>query len=212
MATIELRLSSKIQDNGRSEVLLRLYQGSKLNLRAKTGVYVSPEHFEYYIDRKNTLLTGGKVSDKAVTMTLADAVKNKVVVFDRGEVVVKNRIESEDKTYHNKAKNTIDNLKKTVISEYEKAAKDTPTSAWLQTVIDKFHHPEKYQKKEEEQEKHSFFDYIIDFRDNAKKKVNGKREGDKSDVWKRISMFLFVRFVDTKCLSGYPTKKERTSL
>lgn len=77
MATIELRLSSKIQDNGRSEVLLRLYQGSKLNLRAKTGVYVSPEHFEYYIDRKNTLLTGGKVSDKAVTMTLADAVKIK---------------------------------------------------------------------------------------------------------------------------------------
>ena len=24
-----------------------------------------------------------------------------------------------------------------------------------------------------------------DFRDNAKKKVNGKREGDKSEVWKR---------------------------
>ncbi len=185
MATIELRLSSKIQDNGRSEVLLRLYQGSKLNLRAKTGVYVCPEHFEYYIDRKNTLLTGGKVSDKAVTMTLADAIKNKVVVFERGEVVVKNRIESEDKTYHDKAKDAIDNLKKTIISEYEKAAKDTLTSAWLQTVIDKFHHPEKYQEKEEEQEKRSFFDYITDFRDNAKKKVNGKREGDKSDVWKK---------------------------
>lgn len=185
MATIELRLSTKIQDNGRSEVLLRLYQGSKLNLRAKTGVYVCPEHFEYYIDRKNTLLTGGKVSDKAVTMTLADAIKNKVVVFERGEVVVKNRIESEDKTYHDKAKDAIDNLKKTIISEYEKAAKDTLTSAWLQTVIDKFHHPEKYQEKEEEQEKRSFFDYITDFRDNAKKKVNGKREGDKSDVWKK---------------------------
>lgn len=56
MATIELRLSSKIQDNGRSEVLLRLYQGSKLNLRAKTGVYVCPEHFEYYIDRKKHYL------------------------------------------------------------------------------------------------------------------------------------------------------------
>lgn len=56
MATIELRLSSKIQDNGRSEVLLRLYQGSKLNLRAKTGVYVCPEHFEYYIDRKTHYL------------------------------------------------------------------------------------------------------------------------------------------------------------
>lgn len=185
MATIELRLSSKIQDNGRSEVLLRLYQGSKLNLRAKTSVYVSPEHFEYYIDRKKTSLTGGKVSNKAVTMTLADAVKNKVVVFDRGEVVVKNRIESEDKTYHDRAKNIIDDLKKTIINEYERASKDTLTSTWLQTVIDKFHHPEKYQEREETLEKRSFFDHITDFRDNAKKKVNGKREGDKSDVWKK---------------------------
>ena len=30
-----------------------------------------------------------------------------------------------------------------------------------------------------------FLDCITDFRDNAKKKVNGKREGDKSDVWKK---------------------------
>ena len=33
--------------------------------------------------------------------------------------------------------------------------------------------------------KRPFFDWMNDFRDNAKKKVNGKREGDKSDVWKR---------------------------
>ena len=33
--------------------------------------------------------------------------------------------------------------------------------------------------------KRSFFDVMEDFRDNAKKKVNGKREGDKSDVWKK---------------------------
>lgn len=48
-------------------------------------------------------------------------------------------------------------------------------------------------EEEEKQEKEasiqankcSFFDHITDFRDNAKKKVNGKREGDKSDVWKK---------------------------
>lgn len=33
--------------------------------------------------------------------------------------------------------------------------------------------------------KRSFFEIMEDFRDNAKKKVNGKREGDKSDVWKK---------------------------
>lgn len=47
------------------------------------------------------------------------------------------------------------------------------------------------EKKQEEEaaasqaNKRSFFDHITDFRDNAKKKVNGKREGDKSDVWKK---------------------------
>lgn len=52
-------------------------------------------------------------------------------------------------------------------------------------VIDKFHHPEKYIPKDEQPNKPSFFDCMNDFRDNAKKKVNGKREGDKSDVWKK---------------------------
>lgn len=33
--------------------------------------------------------------------------------------------------------------------------------------------------------KRPFFDYMTDFRDNSKKKINGKREGDKSGVWKK---------------------------
>ena len=52
MAQIEQRLSTKVQkDTGMCEVLIRFFQGSKFNLRAKSGVFVSPEYFEYYIDR-----------------------------------------------------------------------------------------------------------------------------------------------------------------
>ena len=43
-------------------------------------------------------------------------------------------------------------------------------------------------KKAQESDLHnrrSFFDYMVDFRNNAKKKVNGKREGEKSEIWKR---------------------------
>ncbi len=52
MAQIELRLSTKIQkETGMCEVLIRFFQGTKFNVRAKSGVFVSPEYFEYYIDR-----------------------------------------------------------------------------------------------------------------------------------------------------------------
>lgn len=186
MATIELRLSPKIQkETGRSEILLRLFQGSKLNLRAKSGVYVTAEHFEYFIDRKRTFLNGVSVPEKATSVTMKEAVKNGYVVFERGDVFVRNRIASEDKTYHDNAKKKIEELKQIILESYEIADKDAVSSDWLQMVIDKFHHPEKYIPKDEQPNKPSFFDCMNDFRDNAKKKVNGKREGDKSDVWKK---------------------------
>lgn len=186
MATIELRLSPKIQkETGRSEILIRLFQGSKLNIRSKSGVYVTAEHFEYFIDRKRTALTGVNIPSKAVTATMKDAVKNGYVVFDRGDVFVRNRIASEDKTYHDNAKKKIDELRQIILESYETADKDAMSSEWLQMVVDKYHHPEKYIPQDEKQDKPSFFDCMTDFRDNAKKKVNGKREGDKSDVWKK---------------------------
>lgn len=68
------------------------------------------------------------------------------------------------------------------------------------------------EKEREEENKRSFFDAMIDFRDNAKKKVNGKREGDKSDVWKKNFDVLiralrryemFIRLSDPKRKSFY---------
>lgn len=186
MATIELRLSPKVQkETGRSEILIRLFQGSRLNVRAKSGIYITAEHFEYFIDRKKTAFNGVKVPDKAITVTMKDAEKNKYVVFDRGDVFVRNRIMSEDKTYHDNAKKKIDDLKQTILENYEIADKDIVSSDWLQMIVDRFHHPEKYLLKEKQVNKLSFFDCMNDFRDNAKKKVNGKREGDKSEVWKK---------------------------
>ena len=49
---------------------------------------------------------------------------------------------------------------------------------YVNELIEKTQNPEKYVRR-------SFFEHMADFRDNAKKKVNGKREGDKSDVWKK---------------------------
>lgn len=54
MAQIELRLSSKVQkDTGKREFLIRFYQGNKFDMYAKSEVYINPDFFEYYIERKN---------------------------------------------------------------------------------------------------------------------------------------------------------------
>ena len=64
MAQIELRLSSKKLTNGKSEILLRFYNGKKFNLRAKSGVYIDPKYFEYEIDWGKTVESGIKMPKK----------------------------------------------------------------------------------------------------------------------------------------------------
>lgn len=63
MAQIELRLSSKLQkETGICEVLIRFFQGTKFNTRAKSGIFVSPEFFEYYIGSSTG--TGEAIAEK----------------------------------------------------------------------------------------------------------------------------------------------------
>ena len=69
MAKIELRLSSKVQsETGRQEVLIRFHEGKKFCLYEKSGIYVSPEYFEYYIDRAKTEANNVSVPSKLVTI------------------------------------------------------------------------------------------------------------------------------------------------
>ena len=70
MAQIEQRLSTKVQkDTGMCEVLIRFFQGSKFNLRAKSGVFVSPEYFEYYQKkrRKRAIMYSDKVASSLLS-------------------------------------------------------------------------------------------------------------------------------------------------
>lgn len=192
MATIELRLSSKIQkDTHRSEVLIRLFQGSKLNLRSKTGISISPTHFEYYIDREKTHKAGVKVPTKAITATMEEAIKNKYIIFERGDLFVRNRIESEDKIYHDKAKARLDELKQFILTSYENTDKSTVTSEWLKTLIDKFHHPEKYKSKEERTKRQSFFDTMEEYlKDTKYSEVREKNFRVLIRALKRYEMFI----------------------
>ena len=77
MAKIELRLSSKVQqETGRQEILIRFFNGSVFNLRTKSEIYVNADFFEYYVDRKKTHeLLHNDIPDRINTATLQEAEK-----------------------------------------------------------------------------------------------------------------------------------------
>ena len=168
MATIELNLSSKVQkETGRSEVLIRLFQGSKLNQRGKSGVFVTPNHFEYYKDEAKSRKEGYPVFRNS------------------GEVVVKNRIESDDKKYHTEALKRIESLKAFILDTYEATDKTAITSDWLKLTIDKFNHPDKYEPQPEI--KPTFFNLFDKF--ITEKKLSDVRKKNLRVIYRSLQRF-----------------------
>ena len=162
MAQIELRLSSKLQkETGMCEVLIRFVQGYSFNTRAKTGIFVSPDYFEYYIDRAKTESLGVKVPFSLVTATKEKAEKNNYVLRHSGLIVIKQRLETPDVKYHREQSNRIDALKKTIIQTFEKDRDSEITSEWLQMVCDKFINPDKFIIKPEGRK--SFYELAEDY-------------------------------------------------
>lgn len=150
MAQIEQRLSTKVQkDTGMCEVLIRFFQGSKFNLRAKSGVFVSPEYFEYYIDRAKTESLGVKVPGNLHTATEEKAKKSHYVLRQSGIIVIKQRIETPEVKYHREQSGRLDSLRKAIIEAYDNNKDTNLTSDWLQLVVERFMHPEKYIVKAE---------------------------------------------------------------
>lgn len=159
MAQIELRLSSKIQkETGMCEVLIRFFQGTKFNTRAKSGLFVSPEYFEYYIDRAKTEKQGIKVPASLATITQDKAEKLGYALRQSGVIVIKQRLETPDVKYHREQSNRIDELKRIIIAAFDGSRNGEITSDWLQLICDKFHDPDKYTIASEKQK--SFFELV----------------------------------------------------
>ena len=143
MAQIELRLSTKIQkETGMCEVLIRFFQGTKFNLRAKSGVFVSPDFFEYYVDRAKNEKLGIKVPPAVITMPEEKAKKQNVALRQSGVIVIKQRLETPNVKYHREQSDRLDKMKKHIIQAYEDNKKASMTSNWLQLVVDSFNNPE----------------------------------------------------------------------
>lgn len=158
MAQIELRISSKVQKvTGRSEIMVRFFQGTSFDLYAPSEIFISPEYFEYYINRDKTEKNGVKVPGNITTASKDKAEKSGFALRKSGTIVFKQRLETPEVKYHRQQVECLEKLKKHILDCFETADKEELSSEWLKEVIDMFHHPEKYNLKKTSK---SFFDLV----------------------------------------------------
>ena len=169
MAQVELRLSSKVQkETGMSEILIRFFLGRKFSVRAKSHIFVSPEYFEYNIDRARTEKLGDRLPNNVITATQEKADKNNYVLRPNGSVVIKQRLETPDVKFHREQAHKLDELKKVIIDTFESNRDVDVSSDWLQLVCDKFSNPDKFIIKPEG--KKTFYELAEDY--IAKRKIS----------------------------------------
>ena len=158
MAQIELRLSSKVQKvTGRSEIMIRFFQGTSFDLYAKSEIFISSDFFEYYINREKTEKSGGKIAGNAITTSIEKAKEKGYALRKSGTIVFRQRLETPEVKYHREQVERLEKLKKHILDHFESATKAELSSEWLKEVVDMFNHPEKYNIK---QTNKSFYELV----------------------------------------------------
>lgn len=164
MATISFRLSSKIDDvSKRSEVLIRFRGGRGIDFFVNSGCYVLPKHFRYFVNRDAVKKEGVSIPPKVELVTMDEALKKGYPICSKGEVIITERIQTEETKFDNKQKEKLSKLSKQIIESFESADKESLDANWLKLVIDKFHHPEKYLPKKDIEKKKSFAELTEEF-------------------------------------------------
>ena len=151
MAQIEFRLSKKVQKiTGRREIMIRFYQGSRFDLYSKSGVFIDPEYFEYYVNRAKTEAAGVKIAGNIITCTESRAQKCGYILRKSGIIVIKQRLETPEVKHHRQQLERLDKMSKYILDRYAEVAGDNLSSEWLTETVDRFNHPEKYHVKASE--------------------------------------------------------------
>lgn len=162
MAKIDLNLSKKTNDAQLSEVLIRFAPCRGLNLRAKSGCWVSPKHFRYFIDREASRKAGVDVPDKLNSATVEEAKEHGYILRTSGEIVFRERFMTPQLLREMKDAGKIDQLKVVIAQAYTETDKAEIDSQWLTRVVKKFHNPNIFIEKNNWKEK-SIYELIEEY-------------------------------------------------
>ena len=89
---------------------------------------------------------------------------------DYGDIFIRQRVETDDVRFHKEQKKRLDSMKDSIMSQFEKTAKESLTKDWLKDVVDRFNHPEKYHAAEER--KKSIYEIIEEYTLTPERKTN----------------------------------------
>lgn len=194
MAKIDDVKLSKVRSDGKAEIIFRLYVTKTFSPQFRSGLFINPERFiqpdRTYRDKDGKERVRGHLADYEISIPR------------KGRM---NLPEVKELTEINSKFSSLQTRLIKICDITAEKHKELLNREWIEEalrVVNKYNIPDddisfdrivnqlEEEKKQEEAatsqaNKRSFFDHITDFRDNAKKKVNGKREGDKSDVWKK---------------------------
>lgn len=163
MATIKKSLSTKKDGQGYSQILFRVSIDKNKKLRLRSGIYIPENRWDAVKERmsygKAIGAERGEMTDKEAKLKNIEAKLLKLCEVFPKETLSKEWVED--------ALLACENIEPSNIS-----------AAYVTELIEHYQNPDQYKKV-------SLFKLLADFRNNAKKKVNGKREGNKSDVWKK---------------------------
>lgn len=140
MANIDLKLSSKEDKiTHRSEILIRFYQGQKIDFRVKTGLFIQPRHFKYFVNRAATKKQGVDIPDKITSVCKDEAKAKRYVVTTRGEVVITDRLITPDVLYDKEQARLLVDLQTIIMDAFVKVDKENIPDDWLDKIVRKFH-------------------------------------------------------------------------
>ena len=193
MATIEYRLSTKVRQDGRAEIMVRFFHGRGINQSTGTEIFASPEFFEYYIDKEKSEKQGIRVPAKTETATIDEAEKFDFVLRNSGTLTVSGRrLRTPDVIYHEQAKEKLEELTKMIIERFNATGADNITNGWLKETIDRYNHPEKYVVEEPTKD---FFDYTNEYL--TKKKFSTPRERGFNVLFRDVARYIgYVQATD----------------
>jgi integrase len=156
MATFTLRLSKKKNDLEYCEIMFRFRHG-KIDLYSGSGVFIPADRW--------------------------DAQKEAIVIPN---IRIMSPEKTAEKKFLEKAQDKVNELKSVISSSFNEADKDCIEREWMSVVIDKYHHPEKYDlsiQKKKLQFFEAFEEYLV------KKKLSRAREKDLLVLMKALKRF-----------------------
>lgn len=143
MANIDLKLSSKENKvTRRSEILIRFYQGQNIDFRVKSGLFVQPRHFRYFVNRVASKKIGIEIPDKVTSICKEDAKAKGYVLSTRGEVVIADRLITPEVRFDKEQAKLLGELQTIIMETFAAADKNVLSADWLEKIVHRFHHPQ----------------------------------------------------------------------